>query len=63
MYSIPYKQYFLTDAISNLEAIEKEVPEVSPIINELAKIKRDLVVSNDQLKLFSLDGVKLNKCQ
>jgi len=37
------KEYFLLDSIRSLEAVEKELPEVSPIINEIAKIKEKVV--------------------
>jgi len=49
--SLEAKNYFILEAIADLEAIEKELPAVSPIINELAKIKIDLAKDDNQLEL------------
>jgi len=38
-------------SIAWLETIESEEPKVSPIINELAKIKKDLLKDDRQLEL------------
>ena len=45
------KYIILNNTIATLESIEKELPAVSPIINELAKIKRDLAKDANQLEL------------
>lgn len=45
------KYIILNNTITTLESIEKELPAVGPIINELAKIKRDLAKDANPLEL------------
>ena len=45
------KESCIASAINNLEKIESEIPAVSPIINELSKIKKEVKPSHNARQL------------